>query len=92
LCKYTSIPNIFSCIANKDKPDHLESPEVEGARTLWDLFQRTVKKYPNMKFTGTRNNDKPGRPYEWKTYREIYDSMDLFARGKTIIKSLLYHV
>jgi long-subunit acyl-CoA synthetase (AMP-forming) len=35
---------------------------------------------------GTRNNSKEGRPYEWKTFREVYDIVDKFARGKFFIK------
>ena len=31
--------------------------------------------FPNNKFLGTRNPNKEGKPYEWKTYREIYDIM-----------------
>jgi hypothetical protein len=56
--------------------------EVNGCKTLWEGFQRTVKRIPNHKFLGTRNQEKPGKPYEWKTWREIYDMQDLFARGK----------
>jgi hypothetical protein len=42
----------------------------------------SVKDHPDIRFLGTRNDSKEGRPYEWKTFREIYDLMDFFARGK----------
>jgi hypothetical protein len=58
--------------------------EYKGSKTLWEMYQKTVKRVPNAKFLGTRNNDKEGRPYEWKTYREVYDLMDLFARGMNL--------
>jgi hypothetical protein len=29
--------------------------EVNGCKTLWEAFQRTVKRIPNHKFLGTRN-------------------------------------
>jgi hypothetical protein len=41
-----------------------------------------VKRIPNNKFLGTRNPNKPGKPYEWRTWREIYDIVDLYAKGK----------
>lgn len=55
--------------------------EYNGCKTIWELFQKTVKRIPNNRFLGTRNPNKEGRPYEWKTFRETYDLMDLFARG-----------
>jgi len=48
------------------------------------MFEKTVKRAGNNRFLGTRNNDKPGRPYEWKNFKEVYDLMNLFAKGKTI--------
>jgi long-subunit acyl-CoA synthetase (AMP-forming) len=30
---------------------------------------------------GTRNAAVDGRPYEWKTFRNVYDLTDKFARG-----------
>ena len=35
---------------------------------------------------GTRNPHKEGKPYEWKTFREIYDLMDKAARGIAQLK------
>ena len=73
-CKYRSI-------YNKDHPDQVSEPIYEGCKTIWDLFQRSVRKFHSKRFLGTRNPNKEGKPYEWKTYRQIYDEMDLFARG-----------
>jgi hypothetical protein len=55
---------------------------VNGCKTLWELFQKRVKDTPSAPYLGTRNNAKEGRPYEWKTFREVYDITDRFARGK----------
>ena len=66
---------------HKDNPEALAPSELFGCKTIWELYQRTMKKFPNNQFLGTRNQAKEGAPYEWKTYREIYDLMDNFARG-----------
>lgn len=61
----------------------MDPAEYNGCRTIWELFQNTVKNIPNGRFLGTRNNAKEGRPYEFITFRETYDKMDHFARGTT---------
>lgn len=67
---------------NKDHPDETSPACYEGCYTLWEIYQRTVKRFPDRQFLGTRNLAKEGAPYEWKNHRYIYDTMDLFSRGK----------
>lgn len=50
------------------------------------MFERTMKRVPNHRFLGTRNNEKEGRPYEWKTFREVYELTLNFARGMEYLK------
>lgn len=59
------------CIAYKDKPDYLAPGVIDGCSTVPELFQKVVRKFPNRQFLGTRNLNIEGKPYEWKTYREI---------------------
>lgn len=58
--------------------------EYEGNKTIWDAYMKTLKKFPNHKHLGTRNFDKEGAPYEWKTFREVHDLAINFAKGKVI--------
>lgn len=60
----------------------MKGPEFKGCKTLWELFSQTVKERNDRRFLGTRNKDKEGRPYEWKSFREIYDLTSNLARGK----------
>eukprot|EP00347_Sterkiella_histriomuscorum_P022663 403337627 len=69
------------CMTNKDNPDKVLGPDYHGMQTILDLFNYALKKFPNHKFLGTRNQDKQGAPYEWKTYREIYEETEYLARG-----------
>eukprot|EP00347_Sterkiella_histriomuscorum_P011206 403373341 len=68
-------------ILHKDNPDIILPDEFNGCSTIQEIYQKTIKTYPNNKFLGTRDESQPGRPYVWKTHREIYDIVDLFARG-----------
>eukprot|EP00347_Sterkiella_histriomuscorum_P023487 403334458 len=73
--------NFCSHILHKDNPDYILPDDFEGSTTLWEIYQSTIKKFPNHKFLGTRDASQPGRPYVWKSHRDIYDIVDLFARG-----------
>ena len=48
-----------------------------------------MKRIPDNKYLGTRNPNLPGKPYEWKTWRQVYDVVDLYARGKSFSILLL---
>jgi long-subunit acyl-CoA synthetase (AMP-forming) len=37
--------------------------------------------HPNAKFLGTRSKTKEGKPYEWKTWKEVYEIVENFAKG-----------
>ncbi|CDW90135.1 long-chain-fatty-acid--ligase 5 [Stylonychia lemnae] len=69
------------CIANKDNPGQVKGPEYKGMKTIYDLTQYALRKYPNNKFLGTRNSQIDGKPYEWLTYREVLEEKDTLARG-----------
>ena len=47
-------------------------------QTLWEYFQRTLKRIPNHKFLGTR---KAGEGYEWMTFREAASVVDELSEG-----------
>jgi hypothetical protein len=47
--------------------------EYNGCKTIWEIFEKSVKDRPDNKFLGTRNAEKEGKPYEFKTYKEIYE-------------------
>jgi hypothetical protein len=69
------------CIENKDDPENVYPPEWNGHKTIWEGYQETARKYADEKFLGSRSKTQEGKPYEWKTWREIYELMDLFSRG-----------
>lgn len=46
----------------------VERPD-EGIDTLLKAFKRSVERYPNEPYLGTRDNNQEGRPYVWKTWK-----------------------
>eukprot|EP00347_Sterkiella_histriomuscorum_P005970 403354567 len=69
------------CNKNRDHPDELAPKEYNGLKTIWDAYERTVRRIPNNQHLGTRNYYKEGAPYEWKTYGEIFEASQNFAKG-----------
>lgn len=49
----------------------MKPAEYEGCKTIFELYKKGLKRHGKNNFLGTRNNDKEGRPYEWKTFNEI---------------------
>ena len=73
-----------SSIKNKDHPAELDSGVYEGCHTIYEAYVRTVKRIPNHKQLGSRNLAKEGQPYEWLTFKEVFELQADFARGKSI--------
>jgi hypothetical protein len=48
--------------------------DYNGLQTMWEGFERTVKRVPNNRFLGTRNvvTDDGKRSYSWKTFSEVH--------------------
>jgi long-chain acyl-CoA synthetase len=40
-----------------------------------------MSKWAGNKFVGTRNAAEEGRPYEWKTFQQVYDNVIPLAKG-----------
>jgi long-chain acyl-CoA synthetase len=57
------------------------STEFNGCKTILEALQKTVKEKGDRPFLGTRDSEAEGRPYKWKTFSEINDLVDAFARG-----------
>ncbi|KAF4674459.1 hypothetical protein FOZ60_001257, partial [Perkinsus olseni] len=51
--------------------------------TSFDVFKRTVEKYPDRPCHGTRPvlDDGSVGPFEWQTYKEVYERIINFGRG-----------
>ncbi|XP_044502298.1 long chain acyl-CoA synthetase 1-like isoform X2 [Mangifera indica] len=51
-------------------------PPQPDSTTSWDLFSKSVERYPGNKMLGWRKlvDGKVG-PYVWKTYKEVYDEV-----------------
>ncbi|KAH9610580.1 hypothetical protein KSS87_000865 [Heliosperma pusillum] len=69
--KRPSAGPVYRCVYAKDGltgvPHGLDSP--------WDLFSKSVEKFPSNPMLGRRQIiDKKAGPYEWVTYKEVYDS------------------
>ena len=45
--------------------------EYDGARTLYENFQRGVKLSRDLPCMGYRDQSKPGMPFVWQTYGEV---------------------
>lgn len=48
-------------------------------KTLWEYFQRTLKRVPNHQFLGTRKSVSDS--YEWMTFREAAQIVDTLTEG-----------
>ena len=71
------------CANNDPLPSTLE----EGLDTLYKIFERTVKKYPNKSGLGNReriSKDKYGE-YKYKTYKEIETEVIEYATGIALL-------
>lgn len=72
----TDIPQVpghsreLICSKNVEHPGQVAEPYYQGITTLWEAFDRTVKRVPNHKFLGTRNlPDAEGKlGYSWRTF------------------------
>ena len=59
-------------------------PELDSEfQSINQVFESTVKKYPNRPFLGQRPQLEDGTfgPYEWMTYQRVYDIHVEIARG-----------
>jgi len=36
---------------------------------------------PDKDFLGTRSKTQEGKPYEWKTFKQIFEISDILAKG-----------
>ncbi|XP_057550300.1 probable CoA ligase CCL6 [Amaranthus tricolor] len=66
-----SLGAVYRCIYAKNGltgvPEGIEAP--------WDLFCKSVEKYPTNRLLGSRQIiDGKAGPYEWLTFKEVYDS------------------
>jgi len=69
----TEKPGHTAELVNPAVVDHnklMERPS-DDVNTLLDAFKRSVRNVPNNPYLGTRNEKVEGRPYEWKTWREV---------------------
>lgn len=55
---------------------------AEDVDTLYKAFKRSVTRFPNNNFLGTRDEKQDGRPYVWKTWRECDTISTNLALGK----------
>ncbi len=71
------------CEKHKDCPDFVDIGDYNGLQTMWEAFERTVKRVPNNRFLGTRNvvTDDGKRSYSWKTFSEVHQLANEFAAG-----------
>ncbi len=53
-----------------------------GIDTLLKAFKRSVERYPNEPYLGTRDPNQEGRPYIWKTWGEVDTLTTDLAYGK----------
>ena len=69
------------CSANKDSPNDIAKEEFKGCKTVWDAFSYALKNHGDLEFLGTRNKAIAALPYEWKTFKQVGELVNLFAKG-----------
>ena len=57
----------------------MDTGNFDGLTNIWEAFERSHKRIPNSRFLGTRNPNKEGKPYEWKTFAEVRELLLDFA-------------
>ena len=78
---------VLRCISNKENPNETYPGVYFGNKTLWEGYQTTVKRIPELPHLGTRNVvlEDGSKDYSWRSWREIYDMQNAFARGRYLI-------
>jgi hypothetical protein len=72
----------YSNIANIDNPDHFSKYPYEGTNTILKGFQKSVERVGLRNFLGTRDDLEEGRPYKWRSYKEVDEITDNLVKGK----------
>jgi len=82
LCKlFLLLYLIFRSVHNQDENDFKVIP-FEGVDTILKCFKMQVKRLPNEWWLGTRDFSKdPTGPYAWKTWKEVNEIMENYAKG-----------
>lgn len=67
--------------------DALREINVNEVRTLWEAIQRNAVRRANANCLGTRQQIDKYKygPYQWKTYRQVYDEAIEFATGASVL-------
>jgi len=65
--------------------DGLQAAEFEGSKTLYEIFSKSVAKYPDNACLGSRlkNADGTASDYKWMSYREVSEKVT--ALGSALI-------
>jgi hypothetical protein len=63
----------------------VSGPENDEYDTLLKGFENSVRKFSNRSYLGTRDDSQPGRPYVWKTYREVDEITTNLAKGNVFL-------
>ena len=59
--------------------DQLVDRPADDVDTMLKAFKRSVRKFPNNNYLGTRDETQEGRPYKWRTWREVDELTDQLA-------------
>jgi hypothetical protein len=59
----------------------IKGPLNDEYDTILGGFEHTVRKFPNREYLGSRDENQPGKPYVWKTFREVDEITTNLARG-----------
>lgn len=72
-------------------PDQLVEKPADDVDTMLKAFKRSVRRFPNNNYLGTRDETQEGRPYKWRTWREVDELTDQLAQGKYSILHTSQH-
>jgi hypothetical protein len=62
-------------------PEHFIDKPAEEIDTVLKAFKRSVSRFPDNNFLGTRDPTQEGSPYVWKSWKQCDQITDNFARG-----------
>jgi hypothetical protein len=61
----------------------ISGPPNNEYDTVLKGFEYSVKRFPNNDYLGTRDATQEGRPYTWRTFKEVDEIVTNLAKGMT---------
>lgn len=73
-----------------EDPNQLLCKPSENVDTLVKAFKRSVERFPNNNYLGTRDEKQEGRPYVWRSWKSCDDVSTKLSLGKFLVRNRLF--